>query len=100
MSYWGRPVTFQAVSRWLRGEAIPAQDKMQALAMWLGVEPHALRFGDKAAQQIREQHARWENAIAPPEREVLEAFLALPPDQQKVVREVIFAFARNRPSTA
>ena len=25
--YWGRSVTFQAVSRWLRGEAMPAQDK-------------------------------------------------------------------------
>lgn len=97
-TYWGRPVTFQAVSRWLRGEAIPAQDKLQALAMWLGIEPHALRFGDKAAQQIREQQARWQNAIVPAEREVLDMFLRLSPEHKKVVREVIAAFAAIKPA--
>jgi hypothetical protein len=29
--YWGRSITFQAVSRWLKGEAIPSQDKLQAM---------------------------------------------------------------------
>lgn len=96
MTYWGRPVTFQAVSRWLRGEAIPSQDKLQALAVWLGVEPQALRFGDRAAQQIREQHARWENAINTGERETLELFLSLAPEDKHVVREVIRAFAGKR----
>ena len=32
MRYWGRSITLQAARRWLRGEAIPAQDKMQVLA--------------------------------------------------------------------
>jgi len=31
--YWGRSVSFQAVSRWLRGEAIPEQDKLVTLAI-------------------------------------------------------------------
>jgi transcriptional regulator with XRE-family HTH domain len=30
--YWGRAVTYQAVSRWLKGEAIPSQDKLEVLA--------------------------------------------------------------------
>ena len=30
--YWGRSVSFQAVSRWLRGQAIPEQDKLLVLA--------------------------------------------------------------------
>ena len=30
--YWGQSVSFQAVSRWLRGESIPAQDKLITLA--------------------------------------------------------------------
>ena len=51
--YWGRSVTFQAVSRWLRGEAIPSQDKLQVLADWLRVEPQALRFGERAAMAVR-----------------------------------------------
>ena len=43
--YWGRSVSFQAASRWLRGEAIPAQDKLLVLAEILRVEPEVLRFG-------------------------------------------------------
>ena len=43
--YWGRSVTFQAVSRWLRGESIPAQDKLITLAEVLEMEPEVLRFG-------------------------------------------------------
>ena len=42
--YWGRSVTFHAVSRWLRGEAIPSQDKLQVLAEWLRIEPQVLRL--------------------------------------------------------
>jgi hypothetical protein len=42
--YWGHPITVQAVRRRLRGEAIPAQDKLQILAEWLQVEPQALHF--------------------------------------------------------
>ena len=30
--YWGRSVTLQGVRRWLRGEAIPSQEKLQVLA--------------------------------------------------------------------
>ncbi len=53
--YWGRPVTVQAVRRWLRGEAIPSQEKLQVLADWLKVEPHVLRFGEQAIQSIRDK---------------------------------------------
>ncbi|MEQ9724719.1 transcriptional regulator [Pseudomonas sp. WHRI 8822A] len=92
--YWGRSVTFQAVSRWLRGEAIPSQDKLQVLADWLRVEPQALRFGERAAMAVREQRGRWEDPEFYPEREAIEAFLALPAGQRKVVRDVIMTFAQ------
>ncbi|MDQ7985212.1 transcriptional regulator [Pseudomonas sp. G34] len=100
--YWGRSVTFQAVSRWLRGEAIPSQDKLQVLADWLRVEPQALRFGERAAMAVREQRGRWEDPQFYPEREAIEAFLALPAGQRKVVRDVIMTFAQTakRPDTA
>ncbi|RIA22528.1 helix-turn-helix protein [Ectopseudomonas oleovorans] len=91
--YWGRSVTFQAVSRWLRGEAIPSQDKLQVLAEWLRVEPQELRFGERAAATVREQRGRWEDPKFYQEREVIEAFLGLPIPQRKVVREVVMALA-------
>ncbi len=72
--YWGHSVTFQAVSRWLRGEAIPSQEKLQALAEWLNVEPHVLRYGDHVAQRVRAKQKRWDEGVGYQEREVFEAF--------------------------
>lgn len=51
--YWGQSITVQAVRRWLRGEAIPSQEKLQVLADWLKIEPHVLRFGEQAVKSIR-----------------------------------------------
>jgi len=95
--YWGKPITFQAASRWLKGEAIPAQDKLQVLAEWLKVEPQQLRFGGEAVRSVRDRKKRWDEAIAGPEREVLEVFISLPAPQKKVAREVILALAKAVP---
>lgn len=91
--YWGRSVTFQAVSRWLRGMSIPSQDKLQVLAEWLNVEPHSLRFGERAVRRTEEVRGIWEDVKYYPERATFEAYLALPQAQRKIVREVILAFA-------
>lgn len=92
--YWGRSVTLQGVRRWLRGEAIPSQDKLQVLSDWLGVAPEVLRFGDRVRQSVQERRQRWDEGMGYAERETLEAFLSLPAPQRKVVREVILTFAR------
>lgn len=92
--YWGHPVTVQAVRRWLRGEAIPSQDKLQALAEWLNVEPHVLRYGEQVAKRVQARQKRWDEGIGFQEREIFEAFLSLPAPQRKIVREVIQAFVR------
>lgn len=39
------PVTPQAVHKWLNGQAIPAQDKIETLAEWLNVKPEWLKYG-------------------------------------------------------
>ncbi|MEY4975982.1 MAG: hypothetical protein RIQ97_1177 [Pseudomonadota bacterium] len=90
--YWGRSVSFQAVSRWLRGEAIPEQDKLVVLADMLRIPPDELRFG-KVGLRIQEETARRDKALNYLERETFDLFLQLPPAQKKVVREVIEAFA-------
>lgn len=92
--YWGRSVSFQAASRWLRGEAIPAQDKLLVLAEILKVEPEVLRFGQAVRHRVQERRARWDEGVGYQEREVFDAFLGLPAPQRKLVREVILAFAQ------
>ncbi len=95
--YWGRSVTVQAVTRWLRGEAIPSQEKLQVLAEWLKIEPHALRFGEQAAESIRAKRRQWDEALDYRERETIERYLSLPAPQRRIVREVIEVFAKVFP---
>ena len=92
--YWGKPVTFQAVSRWLKGEAIPAQDKLVAIAEALNVEPEVLRFGAEVRRSIEQKRKRWNEGAGYFERETFDVFLQLPAPQRKIVREVIFAFSK------
>ncbi len=92
--YWGRSVTFQAVSRWLRGESIPEHDKLITLAGLLKVEPEVLRFGDGVRQSVQAHRQRWDEGVGYLERETFDAFLQLPAPQRKLIREVILTFAK------
>jgi len=96
--YYGRSVTMQAVRRWLRGEAIPSQEKLQVLADWLKIEPHVLRYGAPAINAVKSKQKQWETAITYEEREAFEAFFNLPAAQKKIVREVILAFKQAYPA--
>lgn len=93
--YWCRSVSFQAVSRWLRGEAIPAQDKLLVLAEILRVEPEVLRFGVAVRHRVQEHRQRWTDGVGFHDRETFDAFLRLPPAQRKIVRELILTFAQR-----
>jgi len=92
--YWGRSVTVQAVRRWLRGEAIPSQEKLQVLADWFKVEPQVLRFGEAVRTSIQQRKQRWDEGVGYLERETFDAFLKLPAPQRKLIREVILTFAK------
>ena len=92
--YWGRSVTLQAVRRWLRGEAIPSQDKLQVLADWLKIEPEVLRFGEAVRNSVQQHRQRWDEGLGYLERETFDAFLKLPAPQRKLIREVILTFAK------
>ena len=92
--YWGRSVSFQAVARWLRGESIPAQDKLIVLAEVLKIEPEVLRFGEAVRQSVRSHRQRWDEGVGYLERETFDAFLQLPAPQRKLIREVILTFAK------
>lgn len=93
--HWlGKSVRRQTAWKWLNGEAIPTQDKLQALAKWLKVDPHQLRFGEEVQTYLRAQQKRWDEGAGYAERETFDLFLRLPVEQRKVVREVIQALAK------
>jgi len=94
LRYWGAPITFQAVRRWLRGDSIPSQDKLQVLAGWLGVEPQVLRYGEQASRGLGSMQATWVIAVGGEEDEVLRIYRGLPEEQRKILRQVILTFAR------
>jgi transcriptional regulator with XRE-family HTH domain len=88
--YRGESVSFQSVSRWLRGRSIPEQDKLQLLARLLGAEPHVLRFGGSSSK-VAEPRADWRSEFRPQDREAIEAYLSLSAAQRKLVRDLLFA---------
>ncbi|MDK4533783.1 hypothetical protein QGZ99_01370, partial [Kingella kingae] len=45
LRYFGKPITLHAAGKWLRGEAIPHNDKVVKLAKWLEVQPANLVYG-------------------------------------------------------
>lgn len=93
--YWlGTPVRRQTAWKWLNGEAIPTQDKLQELAKWLKVEPHQLRYGGGALANLRAEQKRWDEGAGYLERETFDAFLKLPAPQRKIIREIIITFAK------
>lgn len=85
-----KPVTAHAARKWIVGEAIPTQDKIRALAAWLGVSITWLRFGSEealvrgvAAARVDSEHVK---LIAEVQR--------LDAHHQLVVREFVRALVR------
>ena len=62
LRYDGTPVTVQAVRKWVSGRALPSQDKIRALALWLKASPQWLRYGDgegTPARTLRQEPAAY-----------------------------------------
>lgn len=93
--YLGKPVTAQAVRKWLSGEAIPAGDKIRVLAKWLKASPHWLHYGEneKSAGVLKteaERNVYGEDALAT----LPEDFQRLTPRHKMVVCEIVHALLR------
>ncbi|KAB7770731.1 helix-turn-helix domain-containing protein [Xanthomonas maliensis] len=92
--YRGASVTFQTVSRWLRGLAIPEQDRLQVLASLFGVEPQQLRYGG-GSRRVAEPGSAWPAGVGVRERQIIEAFLTLSPKQRELVGELVQALVKR-----
>lgn len=97
--YLGKPVTTQAVRKWLNGEAIPAGDKIRVLAMWLKASPHWLHYGEneKSVGVLKFEGDR--NTYGEDAATTLpEDFQRLTPRHKIIVCEIVCALLRAEKS--
>lgn len=80
-----KAVTVHAVRKWIKGEAIPTQDKLVALAQWLGVRADWLRYdGDEPVADT--DHA---NEFSGEELRLLRDFQRLGSERKHIVDLII-----------
>jgi transcriptional regulator with XRE-family HTH domain len=99
LHHQGKPITTQAAHKWLNGNAIPSQDKLRTLAVWLNVSSEWLRYG--AADKKPETQLRQN---IPPyltlEEQLLIDFQRLNDANQAVVREMAAMLLRQQSQPA
>ncbi|MFL6566868.1 MAG: hypothetical protein ACJ8G5_18165 [Burkholderiales bacterium] len=93
LRYEGTPVTVQAVRKWVSGRALPSQDKVRALALWLEVSPQWLRYGDgesAPARALRQESAAYRADAG----WVSKKYEALNDSHKKMIAELVVALLR------
>ena len=91
--YNGRSVAFSTASKWLRGEMLPEQDKLEVLASLLDVEPQVLRFGSPPGR-LADSRLDWK-AMSPEDAATCLSYLALPPKRRQLIGELVKALVRD-----
>lgn len=92
--YMGSDMTLHGVRKWLQGESLPSLDKLEVLEKLLKADFVQFRPNAKPSNDIQEPRGNWRATIPQQELDVVDAFLTLPVQQRKIVREVILAFAK------
>ena len=69
------PVTSHAARKWLQGDAVPTQEKIQILSSWLNLSAEWLRFGD-------EENATKFRDLSEIEKELIQSFRGLKRNQK------------------
>ena len=96
LRYPGKPVTTQAVRKWLSGRAIPSQDKVLTLAGWLNVSTGWLRFGESPYTQ---EKAHGGIPAAQDRKgymacDICSNFMQLDEEHKEIVREMVLTLLR------
>jgi transcriptional regulator with XRE-family HTH domain len=92
--YAGHPVSIHAARKWLRGEAIPTQSKMRALAAWLGVTAEWLRYDGGAAPGSTDPAVRAAQ-LTPDDFLLVEEWRHLDSETRLIARELIRLLVRR-----
>ena len=85
----GQPVAFMTASRWMKGLAIPDPMKVLTLARLFGVEPGDLLFGNGSRVAIGEARLTWMDGLRPADRQMVQAYIQLPPAKRRLVRDLV-----------
>ena len=91
----GAGVTAHAARKWLSGGAIPTQEKIAILAIWLGVRASWLRFGD-ADHSETPVGVIPEAAMSSQHLALINDIMSLPDASQQVVRDLVDSLNRMR----
>jgi hypothetical protein len=83
------PITIHAARKWLIGEAIPTQDRIQILADWLNVTASWLRFGEDI-------HNTKTQDLTSQEWQLINGFRQLDAKQKVSVVSLILTIPRGR----
>lgn len=98
LRYTGKPVTTQAVRKWLSGGAIPSQDKIFTLAKWLSVSTEWLRFGETTytnrgvEKRIYADQDRQNYLVC--DTELCSNINKLNDEHKKIIREMVLTLLR------
>lgn len=90
LRYWGKSVSLYAVRNWLLGQSMPTQDKLRALAQWLDLSPHELRFGpEQAMVHVVHESNPLDAEMTAADRAMMTRYLQLSQHQRKLVCDLI-----------
>lgn len=88
--YDAQPISVQSANNWLLGKAIPNQDKLLILSIWLNVSSQWLRFGEDS-QEITHDYA---NSLSAQDLEIVSKFQKLSPIQKQILNSLIDELTR------
>jgi transcriptional regulator with XRE-family HTH domain len=89
LRFAGRVVTVHAARKWLVGEAIPTQEKLRALAQWLGVSAEWLRFGGELTEVKVANVTNFNSRLAPKDLAMIEHLMQLDEQRRHIVHQLI-----------
>lgn len=97
MHYQGQSVSVQTANNWLSGDAIPSQEKLRVLAVWLEVSAEWLRFGaeELVTQEVAELQRGYEG-VRYNLQDLPNKFAQLSPRQKQAVYDVVEAMLEEK----
>ena len=95
LRFKGKPVTVHAARKWIIGESLPTQEKLQLVAQWLGVTPGWLRYGGQLTESRVQPSVPALGALSRKEVAILAGTRKLNSNQKKLIYEIVLELATN-----
>ena len=88
--YDGQPISVQSANNWLLGKAIPNQDKLSILSIWLNVSAQWLRFGEET---VSTENSTTRSSADQLDLDYFMKYKRLPLSQKKLLQNLIDEFS-------